>query len=291
MQMIHVVTSANQHLYARQLDQMFRLRHAYYIEGHGWAGLTSQDGRETDEFDDTEAIYLMGIDPFGEVAVSVRLNPTTGPTLLKKFSSWADQPTPSGEDIWDVSRWMAQPRHRRANNPRWPTNFQRELMTGMLEFCESRGLTRLTMLAELRLTERIESYGWPVRRLGQPQIYEGGKGSAIAAEIEVGAHVMALTRQKTGVFGHVLFELNPDTLPSPAIERASVSRDLEILVADHGVEPVRKIARALTQLLVVEGESVPGSLEALTALENLIAAAAPPHTSRLTAEPARHFTA
>lgn len=49
--MIHAVSLANQHLYARQLDQMFRMRHTFYIEGHGWSGLTSQDGRETDEFD------------------------------------------------------------------------------------------------------------------------------------------------------------------------------------------------------------------------------------------------
>ncbi len=45
--MIHAVSLANQHLYARQLDQMFRMRHAYYIEGHGWADLTSTDGKET----------------------------------------------------------------------------------------------------------------------------------------------------------------------------------------------------------------------------------------------------
>lgn len=75
--MIHAVSLANQHLYARQLDQMFRMRHAYYVEGHGWADLTSTDGKETDEFDDEHAIYLMSLDPFGDVAASVRLNPTS----------------------------------------------------------------------------------------------------------------------------------------------------------------------------------------------------------------------
>ncbi len=71
--MIHAVSLANQHLYARQLDQMFRMRHAYYIEGHGWAGLTSTDGKETGEFDDEHVVYLMSLDPFGDVAASVRL--------------------------------------------------------------------------------------------------------------------------------------------------------------------------------------------------------------------------
>ena len=64
--MIHAVTLANQHLHGRQLDQMFRMRHAFYVEGHGWSGLTSKDGRETDEFDNESAIYLMSIDPFGD---------------------------------------------------------------------------------------------------------------------------------------------------------------------------------------------------------------------------------
>src|SRR5688572_10124472 len=98
--MIHAVSAVNMHLYARQIDQMFRMRHAFYVEGHGWSGLISQDGRETDEFDDEHAVYLMSIDPFGEVAASVRLNPTLGPTLLSKFADYADEPPPKSESVW-----------------------------------------------------------------------------------------------------------------------------------------------------------------------------------------------
>jgi acyl-homoserine lactone synthase len=174
--MIHAVSLANQHLYARQLDQMFRMRHAYYIEGHGWADLVSTDGKEVDEFDDTHAVYLMSLDPFGDIAASVRLNPTTQPTLLKKFAAWSNEPLPENDLVWDISRWIATPQHRRADNPRWPSNHQRELMIGILEFCLKRGLTHLTMLCELRLAERIGAYGWPLRYLGAPQDYEGGKG-------------------------------------------------------------------------------------------------------------------
>jgi N-acyl-L-homoserine lactone synthetase len=89
--MIHAISAVNQHLYARQLDRMFRMRHAFYVEGHGWAGLTSKDGLEVGEFDDENAVYLMRIDPFGDVAVAVRLNPSTGPTLLGKFQDHSDE--------------------------------------------------------------------------------------------------------------------------------------------------------------------------------------------------------
>lgn len=245
--MIHVVTGANQHLYARQLDAMFRMRHAFYIEGHGWSGLTGVDGKETDEFDDEAAVYLMSIDPWGDVAASVRLNPTTGPTLLKKFSSWAIEPLPASEDCWDISRWIAAPSHRRGANPRWPSNHQRELVVGILEFCQSRGLSRLTMLAELRLAERIAAYGWPVRRLGEPRSYEGGKGVAVAAEIRVGPDVLALTRQKTGLLGQTMFEIDSVRAPMQPSDASTPSESLVELVNDIGAGSIRKLVRALAR--------------------------------------------
>lgn len=269
--MIHLVSLANQHLYARQLDQMFRMRHAFYIEGHGWSGLSSHDGKETDEFDDEHAVYLMSLDPFGEVAASLRLNPTTQPTLLKKFADWSNEPLPELESVWDISRWIAAPQHRRATNPRWPSNHQRELMIGILEFCLSRGLTHLTMLAELRLAERIDSYGWPLRFLGTPREYEGGKGTAVAAEIEVGQHVLALTRAKTGVMGRMLVEIDPEKMPAPAATPVSPSDDVRELVAAIGAKPLRALIRALSQDLA--GGDRPSAIELVGALNRLIEAA------------------
>ncbi len=237
--MIHVVHQGNQHLYARQLDQMFRMRHAFYIEGHGWKDLTSKDGRETDEFDDLSAVYLLSLEPTGQVAASVRLNPTTGPTLLKKFTEWADSPPPEGEDIWDISRWIAATQHRRGDKTRWSTNHQRELMIGILEFCASRGITRLTMLAEHRLAERIGAYGWPVRFLGAPRIYEEGKGTAVAAEIDVGAETIALTRAKTGVTREMLYEIDPTAIRPATADGVRSSPAVREIVQDIGLARIR----------------------------------------------------
>jgi acyl-homoserine lactone synthase len=268
--MIHAVSLANQHLYARQLDQMFRMRHAYYIEGHRWAGLTSTGGKETDEFDDEHAVYLMSLDPFGDVAASVRLNPTTRPTLLRKFAAWSDEPLPERESVWDISRWIAAPQHRRSTNPRWPSNHQRELMIGILEFCLSRGLTHLTMLSELRLAERIASYGWPVRRLGAPREYEGGKGTAVAAEMEVGQHVLVLTRAKTGVLGQMLVEIDPEKF-SPVATPVSASADLREIASAIGARRLRALTGALAANLA--GDDRPRAIELIGAINRLLEAA------------------
>jgi N-acyl-L-homoserine lactone synthetase len=272
--MIHAVTLANQHLYGRQLDHMFRMRHAYYIEGHGWSGLTSQDGRETDAFDDDSVVYLMSIDPFGNVAASVRLNPTLGPTLLKKFADWSDEPLPELDSVWDISRWIAAPQHRRASNPRWPSNHQRELMIGILEFCLSRGLTHLTMLAEHRLAERIGAYGWPLRYLGAPRAYEGGKGIAVAAEIEVGPYVLALTRAKTGVTGAQLIEIDPTRFaPSRQANPAQAAPDdVRDLAEVLGASRVAGLIGALSQAIADVGDR-PRAIELVGALAQLFEAA------------------
>lgn len=271
--MIHVVSLGNQHLYARQLDQMFRMRHTFYVEGHGWAGLTSRDGRETDEFDDEHAVYLMSVDPFGDMAASVRLNPTVQPTLLKKFANWSDEALPETEGVWDISRWIAAPQHRRSTNPRWPSNHQRELMVGILEFCLSRGLTHLTMLAELRLAERIRSYGWPLRFLGAPREYEGGKGTAVAAEIEVGQHVLALTRAKTGVLKTMLVEIDP-ALIAPGGSAAAISASEDVRAATHaiGAANLQALVRALSRNIASVEDHV-RAIELVGAISRLLESA------------------
>ncbi len=44
-----------------QLEEMHRIRHRIYVEGRGWKALRKSDGREVDEFDTDDAVYLLGL--------------------------------------------------------------------------------------------------------------------------------------------------------------------------------------------------------------------------------------
>ena len=87
---VHVVTSANRHLYERELDEHHQIRYRIYVEELRWRGLTARsDKREYDQFDMPETVYLLGLEE-GNVVGGLRLVPTTGPTLLNDvFSRFA----------------------------------------------------------------------------------------------------------------------------------------------------------------------------------------------------------
>lgn len=274
--MIQVITSDNQHIYGKILEQMFRMRHEYYVLGHGWAGLESHDGREVDEFDNLEAVYLASIDAFGNLAASLRLNPTTGSTLLQKFAAYADGPLPRSDTCWDLSRWIARPEVRRADGKRWPSNHQRELALGVLEFCQSRGADTLTMLCEERLAQRIGAYGWPVTYLGEPRAYEGGKGIAVAARINVGDHILRQTRAKTGLHNPVLFELTPENMLARR-QNEEESQTVRETIERIGPENLRDLVELLAHSVSAgasaqapDTQGRPASLALLAALNRLL---------------------
>jgi acyl-homoserine lactone synthase len=81
--MIHVVTSANRHLYEPELLMHFRLRHEVYVVERNWKELERADGLERDQFDNQDATYILAIDT-GEVVGGSRLIPTTHPHLLSE---------------------------------------------------------------------------------------------------------------------------------------------------------------------------------------------------------------
>jgi N-acyl-L-homoserine lactone synthetase len=73
--MFHIVTRANRDRYARQLDSMHAHRPEMF-EGRPGGGPEAAAGRlGRDRFDDEHAIYVMGLDSWGEIECCVRLRP------------------------------------------------------------------------------------------------------------------------------------------------------------------------------------------------------------------------
>lgn len=208
--MIHVVTGENQHLYGPQLDEMFKMRDEYFVQAQGWDALESVNGRETDEFDDGDVVYLLNLDCDGRVASAYRLNPSTGPNLLAdKLSDYVDGTPPADESIWDLTRWIMATRYRRSANYEIAIKIARETIIGVQEFTVSRGITKLTTVCDPSFVERMARVNMKYEPLGPPTEYDGGKGVAQALLLEAGPTALARTRDAVGMQEKQLFEIKP----------------------------------------------------------------------------------
>jgi acyl-homoserine lactone synthase len=177
---VHIVTRANRSLYARELEQMHRLRHEIFVDELGWSDLRSPDGIERDDFDCEEAVYLIAAE-FGQVHGSVRLLPTWRRCMaLECFPAWLNeggfQPAP---DIWEWTRWAPGTVRR----PRSLIRSRGALIVAALEFAQSRGVQSYLTFCETKFVPQLVELGWEPRPLGLPRPFD--QGSAIAVQWEV----------------------------------------------------------------------------------------------------------
>lgn len=97
-------------------DQMLRDRGTQFIDQLGWRLTTDAKGRELDEYDACNPLYLILSDGAGDHVASTRLMPTTGPNMAADhFSHLTDGVAISSATIWETTRFfVAQKAQRRA---------------------------------------------------------------------------------------------------------------------------------------------------------------------------------
>jgi acyl homoserine lactone synthase len=105
--MIVVVERHNADKYSSLLDEMFRLRGRIFGERLKW-NVRLVNGRERDKYDDQSPVYIIYTDETRqEVKGSLRLLPTTGPTVLADCFSdtLPDAVSLSAPAIWECTRF------------------------------------------------------------------------------------------------------------------------------------------------------------------------------------------
>ena len=105
--MIVVVESHNAARHSNLFEQMFRLCARIFHDHLGWDVMVT-DGKERDKYDDEGPVYIIYTDHHGRrVRGSLRLLPTTGPTLLGDIFSDTvpDAVNLSAPTIWECTRF------------------------------------------------------------------------------------------------------------------------------------------------------------------------------------------
>jgi acyl-homoserine lactone synthase len=166
---IHVVQRHNRHLYEDHFDPYFRLRHDIYVKQRKWMALDRPDGREIDQFDTDESVYLFCIDR-GRLIGAMRAVPTMSPTLLSEIFPHLSLRGPVQQhDIYELSRVFVIPERRGEHaGPR----VEMLLLTAIMEYGISIGLTKFSIVLESWWLPRFQRCGWKAHPLGLPEMID-----------------------------------------------------------------------------------------------------------------------
>jgi acyl-homoserine lactone synthase len=212
--MIHLINAANRHLYRDVLGEMHRARTDHFVEGRGWRNLSVEAGEELDEYDNDQALYLVGFDELGGIAVSARLLPADHGCLLSDhFAHLVAEGPACGPGVFELSRYFASPALR--GRQHFPLKASMNL--AVVEAVVERGARRLVGFTDLHVLGIMRYSGWRVRPIGLPTTYD--EGTAAAFEIACQADDLAEMQDTLELPGRQLFEA-PAWLPAGCDVRA-----------------------------------------------------------------------
>jgi acyl-homoserine lactone synthase len=199
--MIHVVTAENRKLYEKELLEHHRIRYEIYVRENKWKNLKVENGRESDQFDNDDAIYILAIEN-GHVVGGSRFVPTIKPHLLNDvFPSLADvKGVPRSPDIFEWTRLFAVAEKR--DRITQSGSVTGKILCGGLEFLLGEEATGFTIVTEAFWLARTHSWGWKLSPLGMPALIDGEwlVASYVVADFET----LQTTRRRYGIEESVL---------------------------------------------------------------------------------------
>jgi N-acyl-L-homoserine lactone synthetase len=200
--MFLLLTPDNREQYIPHIKSMHKLRHQVFIDELKWplGAIQSIDGMEFDQFDTTDAYYIIRLNDLGEVDACARLIPTTQPNLLCDVFPDLIQKIekPCSDDVWEVSRFCA------AKNSA-PKNIVGQLVAAMLEFGLQVGMKNYVSVSDIRIEPLLRRYGWSPERISEPK--NTGTDYAAGEIYPVTPHELANVRAKTSLTTPLLANL------------------------------------------------------------------------------------
>ncbi|MER9435844.1 acyl-homoserine-lactone synthase [Mesorhizobium sp. M0618] len=180
--MLLIVTVQNAVNYQREMDQAFHLRHRVFVEEKGWTDLRREDGREIDGFDDEHAVHML-FTVEERVVGYQRMLPLTRPHLLSEvLPDLCDGARPSGDNIWEWTRYCVEPQYRERGRMLSPV--ANALLSGIVEWGLGRGVDTIIIEMNPLWLLRLVQLHFRVTPLGLPRIVGNEDTLAVTASFD-----------------------------------------------------------------------------------------------------------
>ncbi|MEM7545931.1 MAG: acyl-homoserine-lactone synthase [Pseudomonadota bacterium] len=147
-------------------NQMFKDRGTQFKDRLGWELDTDTEGRERDEYDDLNPLYVIVNDDEGNHLGSSRVMPTTGRTMLgEHFSHLTDGVAISSAAVWETTRFFISDRAHRRVAP--------ALMWAGCALGLQSGVDFYASVTGAHLLRVFKLCGWPPEVIGRADSDEG----------------------------------------------------------------------------------------------------------------------
>ena len=135
-----------------------------------------EEGSGLDAFDNDDAHYVIVYDKAdGGYLGSVRMNPTTGPTLLRDAVPYllASGTTVESPSVWEMSRMCAMTNARDGEGPHSADVVVGELLTGAVEDAKRAGVREIVCVADDSTLDTLDRMGCLPRLMPRPAFGAG----------------------------------------------------------------------------------------------------------------------
>jgi len=153
-----------------------KYRYKVFVETLGW-DLVTEQGRERDQFDSDETIYLAAHDESGNIVGTGRLLPTTGPYLLGDVfpELMGDAEPPHDPRVWELSRFAAVDFASPAGSAlsQFSSDVTVALIHNALNVAERNGAEHIITVSPLGVERLLRRLGIRAHRAAPPKIVDG----------------------------------------------------------------------------------------------------------------------
>ncbi|SHN92840.1 hypothetical protein BHECKSOX_1620 [Bathymodiolus heckerae thiotrophic gill symbiont] len=184
---MNVITGKKKELPKGIYADISKYRYGVFVKKLGW-DLSTFNGEEQDQFDNSDAIYVVSRDNQGNVLGCGRLLPTTQPYLLKDvFPQLLNGMTPpNSPDVWELSRFSTADFNVKKTGSRrqHPSPETVKLLHKCLSVAASQGAKRIVTVSPIGVEKLLIRAGFNAHRTGPPIIIDGYSLFACWIEIE-----------------------------------------------------------------------------------------------------------
>ena len=157
-------------------EQLFKYRYDVFVGEMEW-DLDVPFGKEVDQYDHDDTIYVIARNDSKEVIGCARLLPTTSPYLLEEvFPELLNGLNPpKSPDVWEISRFTTLDLNGGSleKNGQFSSNVAIDLLKNTIECARKHGAKRIISVSPIGVERLLRKAGFRAHRAGPPVIVDG----------------------------------------------------------------------------------------------------------------------